>query len=112
MQEEEGQQSLECIQANQIFPKKSPVLEEENLQVNQLLPSLRLEIKKIPANLTIQSLCSAVYFTTVMCYVRPTFNCPEDVLKNKLLGRHAGQDRKLQQDDLCFADLGCMSTFY
>ncbi|XP_013880350.1 phosphatidylinositol-3,5-bisphosphate 3-phosphatase MTMR3 isoform X2 [Austrofundulus limnaeus] len=31
--EEEGQQSLECIQANQIFPKKSPVLEEENLQV-------------------------------------------------------------------------------
>uniref|UniRef100_A0A668A949 phosphatidylinositol-3,5-bisphosphate 3-phosphatase n=1 Tax=Myripristis murdjan TaxID=586833 RepID=A0A668A949_9TELE len=32
-QEEEGQQSLECIQANQIFPKKSPVLEEENMQV-------------------------------------------------------------------------------
>lgn len=31
--EEEGQQSLECIQANQIFPKKSPVLEEENMQV-------------------------------------------------------------------------------
>uniref|UniRef100_A0A3Q2QAH9 phosphatidylinositol-3,5-bisphosphate 3-phosphatase n=1 Tax=Fundulus heteroclitus TaxID=8078 RepID=A0A3Q2QAH9_FUNHE len=30
---EEGQQSLECIQANQIFPKKSPVLEEENMQV-------------------------------------------------------------------------------
>ncbi|KAM6965556.1 phosphatidylinositol-3,5-bisphosphate 3-phosphatase MTMR3 isoform 2-T2 [Aplochiton taeniatus] len=30
---EEGPQSLECIQANQIFPKKSPVLEEENLQV-------------------------------------------------------------------------------
>uniref|UniRef100_A0A3P9PNV4 phosphatidylinositol-3,5-bisphosphate 3-phosphatase n=1 Tax=Poecilia reticulata TaxID=8081 RepID=A0A3P9PNV4_POERE len=26
-------QSLECIQANQIFPKKSPVLEEENMQV-------------------------------------------------------------------------------
>ncbi|KAM9858722.1 phosphatidylinositol-3,5-bisphosphate 3-phosphatase MTMR3 isoform 2-T2 [Aulostomus maculatus] len=33
MEEEEGQQSLECIQANQIFPKKSPVLEEENMQV-------------------------------------------------------------------------------
>nr|XP_046242187.1 myotubularin-related protein 3 isoform X3 [Scatophagus argus] len=31
--EEEGQQSLEHIQANQIFPKKSPVLEEENMQV-------------------------------------------------------------------------------
>ncbi|XP_076020828.1 phosphatidylinositol-3,5-bisphosphate 3-phosphatase MTMR3 isoform X2 [Genypterus blacodes] len=31
--EEDGQQSLECIQANQIFPKKSPVLEEENMQV-------------------------------------------------------------------------------
>ncbi|XP_069380399.1 myotubularin-related protein 3 isoform X5 [Paralichthys olivaceus] len=31
--EEEGQHSLECIQANQIFPKKSPVLEEENMQV-------------------------------------------------------------------------------
>ncbi|XP_077943418.1 phosphatidylinositol-3,5-bisphosphate 3-phosphatase MTMR3 isoform X3 [Gasterosteus aculeatus] len=31
--EEEGQQSLVCIQANQIFPKKSPVLEEENMQV-------------------------------------------------------------------------------
>uniref|UniRef100_A0A3B4AQT0 phosphatidylinositol-3,5-bisphosphate 3-phosphatase n=1 Tax=Periophthalmus magnuspinnatus TaxID=409849 RepID=A0A3B4AQT0_9GOBI len=30
---EEAQQSLECIQANQIFPKKSPVLEEENMQV-------------------------------------------------------------------------------
>uniref|UniRef100_A0A3Q3WUV5 phosphatidylinositol-3,5-bisphosphate 3-phosphatase n=1 Tax=Mola mola TaxID=94237 RepID=A0A3Q3WUV5_MOLML len=30
---EEGQQSLECIQANQIFPKRSPVLEEENMQV-------------------------------------------------------------------------------
>lgn len=40
LQEEEGQQSLECIQANQIFPKKSPVLEEENLQVSQLLTSL------------------------------------------------------------------------
>uniref|UniRef100_A0A4W6G6U2 phosphatidylinositol-3,5-bisphosphate 3-phosphatase n=1 Tax=Lates calcarifer TaxID=8187 RepID=A0A4W6G6U2_LATCA len=33
LQEEEGQHSLECIQANQIFPKKSPVLEEENMQV-------------------------------------------------------------------------------
>uniref|UniRef100_A0A4W4FP31 phosphatidylinositol-3,5-bisphosphate 3-phosphatase n=1 Tax=Electrophorus electricus TaxID=8005 RepID=A0A4W4FP31_ELEEL len=32
-QEEEGQQSLECIQANQIFPRKPPVLEEEDLQV-------------------------------------------------------------------------------
>uniref|UniRef100_A0A8C5A2Z5 phosphatidylinositol-3,5-bisphosphate 3-phosphatase n=1 Tax=Gadus morhua TaxID=8049 RepID=A0A8C5A2Z5_GADMO len=32
-QEEEGQQSLECVQANQFFPKKSPVLEEENMQV-------------------------------------------------------------------------------
>nr|XP_020454867.1 myotubularin-related protein 3 isoform X2 [Monopterus albus] len=31
--EEEGQHSLECIQANQIFPKKSPILEEENMQV-------------------------------------------------------------------------------
>ncbi|XP_056276056.1 myotubularin-related protein 3 isoform X2 [Pseudoliparis swirei] len=31
--EEMGQQSLECIQANEIFPKKSPVLEEENMQV-------------------------------------------------------------------------------
>ncbi|XP_029115317.1 phosphatidylinositol-3,5-bisphosphate 3-phosphatase MTMR3 isoform X2 [Scleropages formosus] len=31
--EEEGQHSLECIQANQIFPRKPPVLEEENLQV-------------------------------------------------------------------------------
>uniref|UniRef100_A0A665W6D1 phosphatidylinositol-3,5-bisphosphate 3-phosphatase n=1 Tax=Echeneis naucrates TaxID=173247 RepID=A0A665W6D1_ECHNA len=31
--EEEGQHSMECIQANQIFPKKSPVLEEENMQV-------------------------------------------------------------------------------
>ncbi|XP_061115542.1 myotubularin-related protein 3 isoform X2 [Conger conger] len=31
--EEEGQQSLECIQANQIFPRKSPVLEEDSLQV-------------------------------------------------------------------------------
>lgn len=36
LQEEEGQQSLECIQANQIFPKKSPVLEEENMQVSKL----------------------------------------------------------------------------
>ncbi|XP_024908634.1 myotubularin-related protein 3-like isoform X2 [Cynoglossus semilaevis] len=33
LQEEEGQSSLECIQANQIFPKKSPILEEENMQV-------------------------------------------------------------------------------
>ncbi|KAM7018821.1 phosphatidylinositol-3,5-bisphosphate 3-phosphatase MTMR3 isoform 1-T1 [Tautogolabrus adspersus] len=31
--EEEGQQGVECIQANQNFPKKSPVLEEENMQV-------------------------------------------------------------------------------
>ncbi|XP_061622684.1 myotubularin-related protein 3 isoform X3 [Phyllopteryx taeniolatus] len=31
--EEEGQKSSDCIQANQIFPKKSPVLEEENMQV-------------------------------------------------------------------------------
>ncbi|XP_041720530.1 myotubularin-related protein 3 isoform X3 [Coregonus clupeaformis] len=31
--EEEGQESMECIQANQIFPKKPPVLEEESLQV-------------------------------------------------------------------------------
>ncbi|KAI1900710.1 hypothetical protein AGOR_G00052700 [Albula goreensis] len=31
--DEEGQQSLECIQANQIFPRKPPVLEEDNLQV-------------------------------------------------------------------------------
>ncbi|XP_035495085.2 myotubularin-related protein 3 isoform X1 [Scophthalmus maximus] len=31
--EEEGLHSLECIHANQIFPKKSPVLEEENMQV-------------------------------------------------------------------------------
>ncbi|XP_051508553.1 myotubularin-related protein 3-like isoform X1 [Myxocyprinus asiaticus] len=31
--EVEGQQSLECIQANQIFPWKPPVLEEEDLQV-------------------------------------------------------------------------------
>ncbi|XP_062240729.1 myotubularin-related protein 3 isoform X2 [Platichthys flesus] len=30
---EEEQHSLECIQANQIFPKKTPVLEEENMQV-------------------------------------------------------------------------------
>ncbi|XP_008333909.1 phosphatidylinositol-3,5-bisphosphate 3-phosphatase MTMR3 isoform X1 [Cynoglossus semilaevis] len=33
LQEEEGHSSLECIQANQIFPKKSPILEEENMQV-------------------------------------------------------------------------------
>ncbi|XP_016090612.1 myotubularin-related protein 3 isoform X2 [Sinocyclocheilus grahami] len=31
--EEEGQQSLECIQANQIFPRKPPVLDDEDLQV-------------------------------------------------------------------------------
>lgn len=31
---------MECIQANQIFPKKSPVLEEENMQVRKTLPSL------------------------------------------------------------------------
>ncbi|KAJ8285782.1 hypothetical protein GJAV_G00030880 [Gymnothorax javanicus] len=31
--EEEGQHSLECIQAHQIFPRKPPVLEEDNLQV-------------------------------------------------------------------------------
>uniref|UniRef100_A0A4W5R4R6 phosphatidylinositol-3,5-bisphosphate 3-phosphatase n=1 Tax=Hucho hucho TaxID=62062 RepID=A0A4W5R4R6_9TELE len=30
---EEGQESMECIQANQIFPRKPPVLEEESLQV-------------------------------------------------------------------------------
>ena len=35
LQEEEGQQSLECVQANQFFPKKSPVLEEENMQVSR-----------------------------------------------------------------------------
>lgn len=34
-QEEEGQQSLECIQANQIFPRKPPVLEEDDLQVSR-----------------------------------------------------------------------------
>ncbi|XP_077456701.1 phosphatidylinositol-3,5-bisphosphate 3-phosphatase MTMR3 isoform X2 [Stigmatopora argus] len=33
MQEEEGHKISECIQANQIFPKKAPVLEEENMQV-------------------------------------------------------------------------------
>uniref|UniRef100_A0A8C2KT23 phosphatidylinositol-3,5-bisphosphate 3-phosphatase n=1 Tax=Cyprinus carpio TaxID=7962 RepID=A0A8C2KT23_CYPCA len=32
-QEEEGQQSLECIQANQIFPRKPPVLDDDDLQV-------------------------------------------------------------------------------
>ncbi|XP_066500866.1 myotubularin-related protein 3 isoform X2 [Hoplias malabaricus] len=31
--EEEGQQSLECIQANQIFPRKPPIFEEDDLQV-------------------------------------------------------------------------------
>lgn len=38
LQEEGGQQSLECIQADQIFPKKSPVLEEENMQVRKPPP--------------------------------------------------------------------------
>ncbi|XP_063049675.1 myotubularin-related protein 3 [Engraulis encrasicolus] len=33
MEEEEGQGSLECIQANQIFPRKPPVLEQDDLQV-------------------------------------------------------------------------------
>lgn len=33
-EEEEGQQSLECIQANQIFPRKPPILEEDDLQVS------------------------------------------------------------------------------
>uniref|UniRef100_A0A8C2Q9M9 phosphatidylinositol-3,5-bisphosphate 3-phosphatase n=1 Tax=Cyprinus carpio TaxID=7962 RepID=A0A8C2Q9M9_CYPCA len=32
-QEEEEQQSLECIQANQIFPRKPPVLDDDDLQV-------------------------------------------------------------------------------
>uniref|UniRef100_A0A671S2T5 Myotubularin-related protein 3-like n=1 Tax=Sinocyclocheilus anshuiensis TaxID=1608454 RepID=A0A671S2T5_9TELE len=32
-QEEEGQQSLEYIQANQIFPRKPPVLDDDDLQV-------------------------------------------------------------------------------
>ena len=51
VQEEEGQQSLECIQANQIFPKKSPVLEEENMQVRKPLPSLiYLALQKNPVN--------------------------------------------------------------
>jgi hypothetical protein len=36
-QEEEGPQSMECIQANQIFPKKPPVLEEGSLQVRTLI---------------------------------------------------------------------------
>ena len=39
-QEEEGQQSLECIQANQIFPRNPPVLEEEDLQVRKYTASL------------------------------------------------------------------------
>lgn len=42
--EEEGQQSLECIQANQIFPRKPPVLEEEDLQVP--FPELHGEFTK------------------------------------------------------------------
>uniref|UniRef100_A0A8C2KND3 Myotubularin related protein 3 n=1 Tax=Cyprinus carpio TaxID=7962 RepID=A0A8C2KND3_CYPCA len=33
MDNEEGQQSLECIQANQIFPRKPPVLDDDDLQV-------------------------------------------------------------------------------
>lgn len=36
-EEEEGQESMECIQANQIFPRKPPVLEEESLQVRTLV---------------------------------------------------------------------------
>ncbi|XP_028312882.1 phosphatidylinositol-3,5-bisphosphate 3-phosphatase MTMR3 isoform X3 [Gouania willdenowi] len=32
-EEEEVQQNLENLQANQVFPKRSPVLEEENMQV-------------------------------------------------------------------------------
>ncbi|KTG07347.1 hypothetical protein cypCar_00026139 [Cyprinus carpio] len=32
-EEEEEQQSLECIQANQIFPRKPPVLDDDDLQV-------------------------------------------------------------------------------
>uniref|UniRef100_A0A4W5MWQ6 phosphatidylinositol-3,5-bisphosphate 3-phosphatase n=1 Tax=Hucho hucho TaxID=62062 RepID=A0A4W5MWQ6_9TELE len=43
-QEEEGPQSMECIQANQIFPKKPPVLEEESLQVP--FPELHGEFTK------------------------------------------------------------------
>uniref|UniRef100_A0A8C8LNV5 phosphatidylinositol-3,5-bisphosphate 3-phosphatase n=1 Tax=Oncorhynchus tshawytscha TaxID=74940 RepID=A0A8C8LNV5_ONCTS len=43
-QEEEGPQSMECIQANQIFPKKPPVLEEGSLQVP--FPELHGEFTK------------------------------------------------------------------
>lgn len=32
-QDEETQHSLECIQANQIFPRKQLIREDENLQV-------------------------------------------------------------------------------
>ncbi|XP_057213586.1 myotubularin-related protein 3 isoform X1 [Triplophysa rosa] len=42
--EEEGEQSLECIQANHIFPRKPPVLEEEDLQVP--FPELHGEFTK------------------------------------------------------------------
>uniref|UniRef100_A0A673YTI1 phosphatidylinositol-3,5-bisphosphate 3-phosphatase n=1 Tax=Salmo trutta TaxID=8032 RepID=A0A673YTI1_SALTR len=42
--EEEGPQSMECIQASQIFPKKPPVLEEESLQVP--FPELHGEFTK------------------------------------------------------------------
>ncbi|XP_064822295.1 myotubularin-related protein 3-like isoform X1 [Oncorhynchus masou masou] len=42
--EEEGPQSMECIQANQIFPKKPPVLEEGSLQVP--FPELHGEFTK------------------------------------------------------------------
>ncbi|XP_053480848.1 myotubularin-related protein 3 isoform X2 [Ictalurus furcatus] len=42
--DEEGQQSLECVQANQIFPRKPPVLEEEDLQVP--FPELHGEFTK------------------------------------------------------------------
>uniref|UniRef100_A0A673YU10 phosphatidylinositol-3,5-bisphosphate 3-phosphatase n=1 Tax=Salmo trutta TaxID=8032 RepID=A0A673YU10_SALTR len=41
---EEGPQSMECIQASQIFPKKPPVLEEESLQVP--FPELHGEFTK------------------------------------------------------------------
>ncbi|KAL4660355.1 myotubularin-related protein 3-like [Arapaima gigas] len=41
---EKGQHSLEYIQANQIFPRKPPVLEEENLQVP--FPELHGEFTK------------------------------------------------------------------
>ncbi|KAK3565830.1 hypothetical protein QTP86_015812 [Hemibagrus guttatus] len=44
MEEEVGQQSLECVQASQIFPRKPPVLEEEDLQVP--FPELHGEFTK------------------------------------------------------------------